>query len=291
MRNLFIIITLCVITPCVAQDYKLMLDNYNEWQFTNCYSGCITDMYYTAGDTLVDGKEYKILDGYHFISRTFLLREEIDSRKVYLNLVQQNREYLLYDFSLQVGDSIDIKNPISPFPMDAGFFKIDSIVNRPLFDGNEYKHFYLSPTPSNPISSSPAIWIEGVGSLSLINAPGGFPDLNGVGILTCFFKNGQLFYTIVEDCEPMVLANMDANNYLSEVSFNTLITNGHFQMKNSQNIQHLTVFDLNGRKLMEIKTNNQQEIHLDFSNIATGMYLIVGQSITFENKVFKVLVK
>ena len=284
-------LTLYVAIPCVAQDYKPLLDNYNEWQLTNCYSGCITDMYYTAGDTLVEGKEYKILDGYHFISRTFLLREEIDSRKVYLNLVQQNREYLLYDFSLQVGDSIDIKNPISPFPMDAGFFKIDSIVNRPLFDGNEYKHFYLSPTPSNTISSSPAIWVEGVGSLSLVNAPGGFPDLNGVGLLTCFFKNGQLFYTIVEDCEPLVLANNNVNNYLNEVTFNTLITNGHFQMKNSRNIQHLAVFDLNGRNLMETTTNNQEEINLDFSNISIGMYLIVVQSITLEKKVFKVLVK
>lgn len=291
MRIIHIIFSLFITIPCVAQDYKPLLDNYNEWQLTNCYSGCITDMYYTDGDTLVGGKNYKILDGYHFISRTFLLREELDSRKVYLNLVQQNREYLLYDFSLNIGDSINIKNPISPFPMDAGYFKIDSIFNRPLFDGNDYKHFYLSPTPSNTISSSPAIWIEGVGSLSLINAPGGFPDLNGVGLLTCFFKNGQLFYTIVDDCEPLVLTKNDNNTLLNEVSFNSLIKNGHFQMKNSQNIQHLAVFDLNGRKLMEIKPNNQEEIHLDFSNISNGMYLIVAQFSTFEKKVFKVLVK
>ena len=60
-----------------SQDYVPLLDDYNEWQVTNCYFGCLTDVYYTDGDTITDGHHYKILDGYHFISRTILLREDI----------------------------------------------------------------------------------------------------------------------------------------------------------------------------------------------------------------------
>ncbi len=292
MQKLLFILNLFLTVPCIAQDYKPLLDNYNEWQFTYCYSGCLTDMYFTNGDTLVDGKTYKVLDGYHYISRTFLLREEVESRKVYLNLVSAsgNKEYLLYDFSLNVGDSIDIKNPISPFPTDGGFYKVDEIINEPLADGNEYRHFYLSPTPSNPISTTPAVWVEGVGSLSLINAPGGFPNINGVGEVTCSFKNGQLFYSILEDCEPLILGNMPQTT-LNGVIVTTLIKDGQCKIYNAENIQSISVFDLNGRKLKDIKTFGEKELTIDFSDFSQGMYFVVAHSISFEKKVFKVLLK
>lgn len=293
MRKLLLILTL-TLAPCMAQDYKPLLDSYNEWQVTSCYDdGCLKDMYYTAGDTVVNGKEYKILDGFHFISRTFLLREELASKRVYLNLVQRSGdiEYLLYDFALNVGDSIDVKNPVSPFPTEAGFFKVDSIISRPLVDENEYRHFYLSPTSSNTISSNTAVWIEGVGSLSLINAPGGDPNINGVGILTCFFKNGELFYSKRDDCEALVLSNDIVHSSLEKVTLNTIITNGQCAMYNTENIRRVDVYDLNGRKLSETTTNGQAQLNLDFSGFSAGMYLVVAHSSKYEKKVFKVLVK
>ena len=167
MKKLLLLCLIAFCIPMFAQEYKPLLDNYNEWHVTTCFFGCTTDRYWTDGDTIVNGIDYKILDGFHFISRTFLLREEIVERKVYLNFVNPNGgEYLLYDFALPIGDSIDMKNPISPFPEDAGYYRVDSIIPRPLADGNEYRHFYLSPTPSNTISSTNAIWVEGAGSLS-----------------------------------------------------------------------------------------------------------------------------
>lgn len=146
IRKLLFIFILPLFVPCIAQDYKPLLDDYNEWQVTHCYYGCLTDAYYTDGDTIVDGMNYKILDGYHFISRTFLLREELVAKTVYLKFLQAsgNEEYLLYDFSLNVGDSIETKNPISPFPTNGGYYKVDSIISSPLVDGNHYRHFYLS---------------------------------------------------------------------------------------------------------------------------------------------------
>ena len=93
-------------TLLFSQDYVPLLDDYNEWQVTNCYFGCLTDVYYTDGDTITDGHNYKILDGYHFISRTILLREDILEKKVFLNFIQAtgNTEYLLYDFSLNIDE-------------------------------------------------------------------------------------------------------------------------------------------------------------------------------------------
>ena len=48
-----------------GQAYIPLLDNQNEWHFTNCYEGCLTDIYYTNGDTIVNNKTHKILDGFH----------------------------------------------------------------------------------------------------------------------------------------------------------------------------------------------------------------------------------
>ncbi|HLV92376.1 MAG TPA: T9SS type A sorting domain-containing protein [Aequorivita sp.] len=296
MRKTLLILSFFTVIPTIAQDYKTLLDNYNEWQLTTCFNGCLTDMYYTAGDTLVDGKEYKILDGYHYISRTFLLREDVSSKSVYINFVSRsgNTEYLLYDFSLNVGDSIDIKNPVSPFPFDAGYFQVDSIINRILVDENAYKHFYLSPTPSNTVSNTNAVWIEGVGSLSLINAPSGKPDINGAGELSCFFKNGELFYSNLDSisaCEPLVLGTDFGQYPMEEVTLNSLITDGICQMYNTENIRLVDIFDLNGRKLDEKAFANQSQINLNFSNYSAGMYLVVAYSSKLEKKVFKVFVK
>ena len=150
MKKLLVVfILLSASNHIYAQSYKPLLDYYNEWNLRFCFASiCDTDLYYTNGDTIVDGMNYKVLDGYHYISRGFLLREDVAQKKVYLKVIlpSSTTDYLLYDFSLAVGDSIDMKNPVTPFPEDAGYFTIDSIVPRPLVDGNNYRHFYFSPS-------------------------------------------------------------------------------------------------------------------------------------------------
>ena len=39
----------------------------------------------------------------------------------------ERREVLLYDFSLELGDTITLTNPISPFSTNPGDFSVDSI--------------------------------------------------------------------------------------------------------------------------------------------------------------------
>jgi len=281
--------------PAFSQDYKPLLDTYNEWQVTNCFFGCNTDRYWTDGDTIVDGVEYKILDGFHFISRSFLLREEVANRKVYLNFVDGNEdEYLLYNFDLNVGDTFDMKNPVSPFPEDAGMYQLDSIILRPLSDGNDYRHFYFSPTPSNTISTTNAVWVEGAGSLSLINAPSGLPDINGVGHLSCSFKNSVSFYTNLDSitsCEPFIVLDIDeVSNPLFEVNVTTLVSNDICTMTNTHNVRFIDIYDLNGRRVLETTNNGSQEINLNLSSFKSGVYIIVMNTKQFQKRTFKIVV-
>lgn len=275
-----------------SQSYKPLLDNLNEWHFTGCYFGCSTDVYYTDGDTIVDGNNYKILDGYHYISRTFLLREDVPSKKVYLKILSPgfNEEFLLYDFSLSQGATFNMQNPISPFPEDGGPFLLDSIVERPLVDGNAYKHFYFSPALGNTTSTENAVWIEGVGSLSIINAPGGHPDINEVGHLSCFFKNTEAFYAnldSIDDCIPLVLEIKKHN--LEEVIASKQTNSNICKLSNTQEVKSVTVFDLSGKILEKTSNKGHNSITIDFSHYQNGLYIIMVTGFGDSKKSFKII--
>ena len=284
-------------TLLFSQDYVPLLDDFNEWQVTNCYFGCLTDVYYTDGDTITDGHNYKILDGYHFISRTILLREDILEKKVFLNFIQAtgNTEYLLYDFSLNIDDSIDMKNPISPFLENAGYYNLDSIIPRPLVNGSDYRHFYLSPSESNIVSTTNAIWIEGAGSLSLITAPSGEPDINGAGHLSCFYKNGDYFYTnldSIDSCEPTVILNINESNYpLSDiiVSSNNILNSCH--LINLENIKLIDIYTINGKKVASYHNYGNKELKFDTTSYQAGIYFIIVYTNQFKKKTIKIIIE
>ena len=168
-----------------------MLNSYAEWYVTNCNSGCATDKYYTIGDTLIGSYHYKFLDLFHY-NKNFVIREDTAGRKIYLKLLADPppaKDYLLYDFSLGVNDTISITNPGSPYPKYPGEFIVDSIKSKPLININ-HRFFYLHSLDTVSSATKNTIWIEGIGSLCLINTPGAMPQINGAGQLSCFFKSG-----------------------------------------------------------------------------------------------------
>ena len=190
-----------------AQGYISLLKGYSEWHVTNCYFGCITDKYYTTGDTVINLQHYTFLDKYHY-NRNFLIREDTNSRKVYMRLLSDPvtaREYLLYDFSARANDTVSIQNPGSPYPTYAGSFVVDSVILKPLVN-KSHRHFYLHSLDTSISITKNTIWVEGIGSLCLINTPGAPPKINGVGQLSCFFNNGINEYAQLDsiaDCVPV----------------------------------------------------------------------------------------
>ena len=221
------------------QTYNEMLTHDIEWQLTSCNNGCITDVYFIDGDTIYNGYNYFILNGYHFISKTFWLREDIQNQRVYMSLVNNNirKEVLLYDFDLEIGDSINISNPMSPFVTNPGYYIVDSLVSLELQNGLYYEVFYLSSSSSVNINES-AVWIEGIGSLSLINAPGGTPNVNGPGKLSCYFNKGDLVYSQLDSINTCILVNQVTSSELLNSRIN--------------NRKLINVMDILGRKTTPI---------------------------------------
>jgi hypothetical protein len=193
--------------PAHAQAYIPMLNGYSEWHVTNCYFGCNTDKYYTIGDTVVNAQHYTFLDKYHY-NKNFLVREDTTSRKVYMRMLADTgnaREYLLYDFSVHTTDTVSIQNPGSPYPKYAGSFVVDSVILRPLLT-KSHRYFYLHSLDTITSVTKNTVWVEGIGSLCLINTPGAPPQINEVGQLSCFFHNGVNEYAQLDsiaDCSPV----------------------------------------------------------------------------------------
>lgn len=284
-KTLFLLLLHSVLS-IQSQNYTPLLDQTNKWYVTTCYNGCITDSYYTDGDTLVNNQIHKILDGYHYISRTFLLREDVNEKKVFLTKISGNRkdEFLLYDFAMQEGDSIKMNNPISPFPTDGGYFKLDSIRMVSHATNQLLKHFYLSPTASNTLSTQPAVWIEGIGSLSIINAPGGYPDLNGTGEVTCFYKNESLFYSL----NPPL--NLQCS--IPEASLDLIVyydpNDSTWYVKNTSQVTTVTLFDVSGRKVKTFTNSNEAQMALTVSDCSSGIYFLNFQFKTQKEQVVKI---
>ncbi len=291
MRTLILFFFCFGVSYIKAQNYVPLLSNLNEWHLTSCYNGCITDIYYINGDTTSNGLNYKVIDGYHYIERTFWLRESITEKKVYLSFANSDKnraEKLLYDFSLQVNDSIKMYNPISPFEEDGGFYSLDSIVSRVLTDGNPYNHFYFSPSASNTISFEKPIWIEGLGTLSMINAPGGGPNVNGAGKVSCYFKDDILVYSQADSIQGCSAVNYLSTSVLSETPDFTVYpnpTSDVVKVKSEKIINKLSLRSLDGR---HIKTVRHNEINT--SELQAGNYLL---EIDFEggNRVIRIISK
>lgn len=282
MRKIILLLSLILSSALHAQNtYRPLLDSYNEWQITSCYFGCQDDVYYTAKDTTINGKNYHVLDGFHYISNSFLLREDTTERKIYLLFLNggNSLEYKLYDFSLSIGDSTKVYNPVSPLPQYAGYYVLDSIKTQTLVDGEDYRHFYLTSSSPQISQSTHTVWIEGIGSKSLINTPGKDADVNGVGKLSCFFSDLTLHYSNEDSTNACEQANIDLSNDLfqqNNIKIYPNPSNGSVMIDNdySENITY-TIYNVKGQKVSYNNLSKNTSESLDIGKYGKGIYFIL----------------
>lgn len=91
---------------CNVTYYNQIFPDQNYYGFAN---------FYFDSTTIIDSVEYQNLVRVNpdFQSeRTYLLRENIATKKVYIYYTESNTEYLLFDFDVQIGDTITGHNII-----------------------------------------------------------------------------------------------------------------------------------------------------------------------------------
>lgn len=290
LRTVFISLVWVYFLPIHSQNYIPILGESNRWSVTNCFGGCMTDTYYCSSDTTISNLDYKILDGYHYISGNFLIREDSSNQSVYIGIISGTKlnEYLVYDFNLSIGDSIKVYNPISPIPEDIGFVTLDSVKSEVLLDGLTHRFLYLS----NYDKSYLPVWAEGIGSLSLINSPCATPNINGLGHLSCYSKDDELVYSnldSIQNCDFHIELSVNKNNSDKTIVYPNPVDD-QLNILGVKNIEAIYIFNLNGEMVYEKPGQNEKILTLDVSALDAGVYIVQISALNQSNLYRRIII-
>jgi len=200
------------------------------------------------------------------------------SKKVYIKFPEANHETLLYDFNLNVHDSILIySNYWIVKAVDS--IKINNIYRKTL----DLRQLHFKSWEADKGDK----WIEGVGSIHGLLSLGG-NDPNSYSHLLCAKNQDGILYQDPEcECCEIIL-NIKESNIFGLKLYPTIISNRLNITTNSTNIKYLyKLYDLEGRLLNQNVYYGSQVI--DCSSLNNGIYFIqlTGKNTNITKKIIK----
>ncbi len=285
MKKLLLIITFFISTNLFAQTsvYHQMPDSDAIWNY-HFYADCqglgIADEYYSltiTGDTLINGQVYQQLNNPYVLSFSTGLcgglvaeykgayREDTVAKKVYFIQAFNTTEELLYDFNLQVGDTV--QGYLEAFATDPDTVQtIDSV----LVGGNYRKRWNINSCYDISI-------IEGIGSTYGFYqfSPGCDPDFPNY-VLDCFIQDGSSIYPSASSSCDLITGIKSTESISSKINVYPNPSQGFLNISVDPNfeIKDLRLFDITGNDVWHQQVFNRQTITLD--NLAGGVYILTA---------------
>jgi len=318
MKTKFFIFSVFILTSFAAkaQQYIPFPDSNAVWgieygcfDVTQCPNGDIVRwQYYISKDTVIGPHNYiKINSRITSPSTTgccalgmpyltcFLLRSDTLSRKVYLLECDSTNEKLLYNFSMNIGDTLKGFLSLQDQGLIHTLYSIDSV----LINGNYRKmyHFELNQIP--PTLCDIDYIIEGIGGIAGLIEPISFAESSSSTLL-CYSENGNVIYTPGDAfptcggsvsniwCDPTVSIT-DFNNIINNISIYPNPSFGSFTIEINNNIKFPVIAQIYhslGIKLFEIELKNSiNTINLPF--LGEGFYFLKlkTEDYLFTNKI------
>jgi len=159
---------------------------------------CVETQYaFFDGDSIVADVTYKKVFSYNDkahenIKYEGLIREH--EKKTYFIPANSKKEYLLYDFSLEEGDTFEYIEPHiipeSDYAMSLYVKQVDFIE----INGVQLKRIQFTWSSVPDYGAVRATWIETIGSLDGLFYPGGMLAPGGKRALLCYSQNNELVY-------------------------------------------------------------------------------------------------
>jgi hypothetical protein len=289
MRNLILLILL-VFCKCDfrSQSYIAFPDSNAKWNMTPGGIGTPVVIYSVKGDSVFNSYTYK---KYYMVSDTganpvsseyfAMVRQDIASKRIYGILAGTNAEKKMYDFNLNVNDTVSVYC----FHWMPGAYKLKVIAKDSiLLDGQYRKRLRLVSYPTWPEEQEH--WIEGIGS-----SYGPFSSglaANGMICvcypkLLCYKQNGNLKYIdpgffscFANGCPNNGLIDLSLQNdflILSNPIQNYLNIEGHSKFQGEKTL--IEIVDASGR--LVFKENSSFEggkISVDVQKLPKGIYFL-----------------
>ena len=222
------------------------------------------------GDTLIGLSHYLEL----FRSDTNFPDEQWESTGLFLRedslkrvyIWEDGREALLYDFSLNEGDTIDLS--ISFYECPLRVVEVDTVH---YLDGVARKRLKLvrsdDPDPESPWAGF-KYWVEGVGSLTSLTdyIESCFTDYRFN--LLCLYENGNKIYPVDLNSSCFLTTSVD-NIVAYTLRMYPNPASSLINIESSLGFDQLSIYDLNGNRLI-VSTEHS----VDVSSLASGLYIV-----------------
>ncbi len=300
-----------------SQDYFPFPQGNAIWniKLTNTWDGDDEIRYGQIGDTIIESITYHKI--YRLKDSTLIHPESVfccgireESKQIFIKINDLD-EQLLYDFNLNVGDSIKYNfsdgyfNNNGDFEFcqicDTFYRKIISIDTLTIYNGSQRRHYTLERTNGyQPFNDE---WIEGMGSsvwLGLFNPYVTDVVMNGDGWSPmCFKVDDEVVYLENSDCDQCFCKLYTGvihieSEFHSEFPYpnpanNTLIFKFPTNNANTQHKNTIKIFEINGKLLREIHSESDH-LEVNISSLRKGIYIfetIINGEVTQSGKFIK----
>ena len=296
-----LVIQLLISTPLLGQQYTKFIQPNKIWVYryyfddgpcAGCYASEITVKYYFSGDTIIDNKVYSKLygeiDPFHAfwgsqdpIYLASLQREDTVNQKVYINYSlnqfenceHYNTEEVLYDFSVNPGDTVKYRSHVG---CDQGYLIAGQIDSIKLGNGKNVRRYRTQ--------HGEEYLIESIGS-NMISFEPRWRDAMAYGNrIYCVRENGINLYQYDSMCQGITSI---PKRYLTRDDF-SIEYDQYSSTINiiSKSVGTVKLFDLFGREILSSKVsigNNSLAISKMALNYGVYIYHFsnkVGSSIS-----------
>ena len=265
-----------------SQDYHPLIQENRTWNvisiiFVGLYpwdTTFSTITYEFFGDTTIDSHTYfKLYESSEENPTNWNLwcyMREDNEKKIWYRRESDNEEMLVYDFSVEAGDSVLIGyyEPVYLF--------VDSI-SEIIINQTNRKKYWLSCKTKPEYSET---WIDGLGSNKGICWSGSALLVGGWTNLLCMSENGELIYLNpnYESCYLITEINK-MNNSIIQIYPNPSKEFIRIENNRDAEIKSITLININGQITKQF---DPKKTYLDVSEITSGLYIL---KILYENVV------
>lgn len=280
---LFIAILSVLLAKSQTSVYHPFPDSNAYWNFHTYLAMCPIGGYLLenyslliSGDTIIGSKTYhKLVTPYVQYSLSGLcsqhsspgykgaIRQDIDNKKVFFVPPSHTNEELLYDFTMEVGDTVKGYLETWDYPPDTVIW-IDSILI-----GENFRKMWV-------INTNYQIYlIEGIGSTYglLKHSPGNMIDASDYS-LTCFSQNGQSIYPYSSSTCQLITSTADLDFTPNAVQIFPNPSYGSFTIDFGvqKDISEIWITNMIGNIVFYKKIINQQNVSV--TNLPSGAYIL-----------------
>lgn len=246
--------------------------SWSVYSFSNYQSDTLE--YYLEGDTLLYGDNWSKLFRRNLQGGTAYCGAIKDSDGIVEIKLPEEEKRLLYDFSLEVGDTFPY--PLFHFGWDVyTAMVVEQIDTVQLVNGEFRKEIVSNMVTSGIFEEVQERWIEGIGSIHGLLFPLN-PKLleveaNEEFTLVCFSENDELLYHNPRFANCLTTTNVvdnDETDIYAKIYPNPARNFIVISSEYSANIKYITIYDSTGKIIIQ----RSNTLKIDISGLGTGMY-------------------